>query len=147
MKTGAGMVVLSLGLAFLPGVLCAGEEVNAEVEGRGTKVESPAPPASKSKTRVQDQLNRLIREEAGIAGPVPAPEEGAAASNEEEKETLQLEPLTVEGKRELAWPPPLRENKVQEVMRTGTLWKKVGPRFTRRFWIKGDEGIGFSLSW
>jgi hypothetical protein len=138
MKTRAGIVALALGLAFSPDGLRAEAEV---VGSQGTKDEGP--PAAR--TRMQIQLNGLIREQAGIVRSEPAREENSAAANAEE--TLRLAPMIVEGRRELALPPPVKENRVQEVLRTGTLWKKVGPRFTKRFWVKGDEGIAFTLSW
>lgn len=155
MKAKAGIAVLLLELALLPGGLAAQEGTAMETGAR--EVEGPEPKAEglqsaaeqaavrKPRTQVQDQLTRLIRQENGIASTVPTAEENKPERIAEG--TLELEPMIVEGKRELAWPPPVRENRVQEVLRTGTLWERVGSRFTKRFWAKGDRGIGFTLSW
>jgi len=128
MKTGAGIATLLLGLAWLPGALLAGEDEDA---------------AKTPKTRVQRQLNQLIREKAGIAPLAVAPTEAGPADVAEG--TQQLEPMIIEEEKLKALPPP--ETRVEKFSRTGTLWEKVGRTFTKRFWMKGDQGIMFTLSW
>ena len=110
-----------------------------------------APALPKTRTRVQKLLTDLIKEDAGaptIANPVAASQpEASSAPAETAENTLVLDPMVVTAKKSLEIPPPLHETRVQEFFRTGTIWKKVGPRFTREFWFRGDQGIGFTLSW
>lgn len=127
MKTGTGIATLLLGLALLSGGLLAGEG------------ESAKPP----KTRMHNQLNQLIRAEAGLVQPAVAAPEIRPADVAEE--TLQLAPMIVEGEKLKDLPPP--ETKAEKFYSTGTIWEKVGHRFTQRFWMKGDQGIMFALSW
>jgi len=128
MKTGAGIATLLLGLALLPGALPAGEDGEAAIM---------------TKTRVHRQLNQLIREKAGIAPRAVAPVAGEPADVAEG--TLVLEPMIVEEEKLKNLPPP--ETKPEKFFRTGTIWERIGRRFTKRFWMKGDAGIMFSLSW
>ncbi|MES1168513.1 MAG: hypothetical protein ABUL61_05020, partial [Oleiharenicola lentus] len=96
----------------------------------------------KQKSRVSRQLAELVKADAGIVSITPRAEETEVPST---GEILVLEPLVVTGKVDL--PPPVHETRVQEFFRTGTLWEKVGSKFTRKFWVKGDRGIMFTLSW
>jgi hypothetical protein len=136
------MAVLLMGLALLPVGFAAPETAGSEAEAGPSPAESVE--LRKPRTGVQDQLARLIRKEAEMARPSLATE---GDKTEVAEGTLELEPMIVDGKRETTWPPPLRENKVQEILRTGTLAERVGPRFTKRFWVKGDQGVGFTLAW
>ncbi len=122
------MVTVLLGLALLPGTLLAA---------------ASAEPANPAQTKMHLQLNQLIREEHGIAPLAVAPvkdEPPAVAGG-----ILQLEPMIIEEEKLKNLPAP--ETKVEKFSRTGTIWEKIGHKFTRRFWAKGDEGIMFTLSW
>jgi hypothetical protein len=142
-----------LGVAALSGNLCA--QGNDPVHGlqRDATVENPRAPEGQNldraaKSRMQRQLNDMIRDGAVFTGverttndesePVPRSNDGS---------TLELEPMIVEGKRVKPIPAPLRETKVQELLRTGVVWENVGPRFSQRFWMKGDRGVMFTVSW
>lgn len=59
---------------------------------------------------------------------------------------IMLDPVVVEGPKvpDLSRP---RENRVQEFFRTGTIKEQVGPRITRRLWVRGDKGVMLSFSW
>jgi hypothetical protein len=97
---------------------------------------------------MQRQLRELIRSDAGITGPLePASVGNGPETGEVSGATLELEPMIVEGERVKPMPPPLRETRVQKVLRTGTVWERAGSRFTQRFWIKGDRGVMFTVSW
>ena len=128
MKPGAGIATLLLGLALLPRALPA--------EEGGEAAKTP-------KTPVHLQLNQLIRAGAGVPSLAATPAEASPAALGEE--TLVLEPMIVEEEKLKGLPPP--ETKTEKFFRTGTLWEKVGRRFTKRFWMKGDQGIMFTLSW
>jgi hypothetical protein len=94
-------------------------------------------------TRMHRQLNQMIREDHSLAPPAVAPTEAEPAVVGEE--TLVLEPMIVEEEKLKNMPPP--ETKAQKFFRTGTIWEKVGRRFTKEFWLRPDRGIGFTLSW
>lgn len=130
MKPGAGIVSLLLGLALLPAVLTA---------------EASAEPVKPSKTKMQQQLNRLIRAEAGLVVTGPVVVAKGAGPEAVAEETLELEPMIIEEQKLEELPPP--ETKAEKFFRTGTVWKKVGPKFTRQFWVGRGRGIGFTLSW
>jgi len=122
------LLVVTLAVAGLPPVLRA-----QAVDNGGTSV---------PRTLMHRRVAELVKADVGIVSIAPREEETDVAAP---GETLVLEPLVVTGKVEL--PPPRDETRVQEFFRTGTLWEKVGPKFTRRFWVKGDRGIMFTLSW
>lgn len=144
MKTAAGLVTVLVGMAWWPEGLRAEVQSEPVVEASGARLERTRADA-KPMTRMQRQLNQVIREKAGITGLVPvSAADGPMVGGEA---TLLLDPMIVEGEKVKDLPAVPQENKVQEVLRTGTLWEHKGPRFTRRFWIKGDRGIGFTLSW
>jgi hypothetical protein len=127
MKPGARLVPLLLGLVLSPGGLLGAE---------ATETPKPAP------TRMNRQLGQLIREDAGVLPPAPpAADEPAVVA----EGILELETMIIEEEKLKELPPP--ETKAAKFLRTGTLWEKVGPKFTRRFWMKGDRGILFTLSW
>jgi len=135
MKPAYRLLVVALAVAGLPTVLPA--QTTAETP------EATNGEARESKSYMRSRLTELLKAEAGLVstapvekpvGPVPAP-----------GEMLVLEPLVVTGKVDL--PPPVHETRIQEFFRTGTIWEKVGPKFTRRFWVDGGKGIGFTLSW
>ncbi|HEX2862041.1 MAG TPA: hypothetical protein VHN79_10395 [Lacunisphaera sp.] len=102
-------------------------------------------------SRIKNQLGAMIRTDAGIVGPlretVAEIELAEADVEEPQGAMLELEPMIVDGQRVKPLPPPWRETRVQEVLRTGTVWEKVGARFTQRFWMQGDRGIMFTVSW
>jgi hypothetical protein len=127
MKPRAGIVTLLLALVLLPAELAAGEEAEA---------------AKQPKTQLHRQLNQLVRQDAGVV-PAAAPVEAAPAAAAEE--ILELEPIVIEDEKLKDLPPP--EAKVEKFFRTGTVWERVGRRFTKRFWLKGDKGLMFTLSW
>ena len=128
MNIRAGIASVLLGLALLPGGLPAEE----------TLVTAKAP-----RTPMQLQLSRLIREEHGIAAKelAPAGEDAPVVTGD----TFHLEPMIVTEEKLKNLPPP--ETKMENFIRTGTIWEKIGRKFTQRFWAKGDEGIMFTLSW
>jgi hypothetical protein len=128
MKPRAGIVTVLLGLALLPGELAAGEQGEA---------------AKPAKTRMHRQLNQLIRKDAGVVLPAAAPVEDVVV--EVAPEVVELEPMIIEGEKLKDLPPP--ETQAAIFFRTGTVWERVGRRFTKRFWMKGDQGIMFSISW
>ena len=141
--------ILHLGsLGLILTVACIGRAAENPVEGRETKVEG-LPLISEpfvAKTKMHEQMARLVREDAGIfTAPSPAEAANEVVDVSLEK-MLELEPMTVKG-RKFAIPPPRHENLAQEFFRTGTVWEKVGPRFSRRLTLKGDEGVLFRLSW
>jgi hypothetical protein len=130
MKPGARIAALLLGLSFLPDGLSAAEALEA------------AEPAKAPRTRMHRQLNQLIRQDAGVVELAAAP---VADDPPVAADTLLLEPMIVEEPKLEDLPPP--ETRAAKFFRTGTLWEKIGRRFTKRFWMKGDRGIMFSISW
>jgi hypothetical protein len=91
---------------------------------------------------VKTEAARLIQQDA-VRYLVIKPAK-PAAPEETTGELLYLAPITVRGRRPLVLPVPLRENKVEEFFRTGTILPKVGPF---RLWAKGDMGIMLSMPW
>jgi hypothetical protein len=59
---------------------------------------------------------------------------------------LQMTPVLVGGTKLPVFKESL-ENRVQELLRTGTLAERVGRRFTSKIWMKGDKGVMLSISW
>ncbi|HWA25569.1 MAG TPA: hypothetical protein VG734_07910 [Lacunisphaera sp.] len=129
MKPGPGTVVLLLGVTLWSATLAA------EEAGAGAK-----PP----RTRVQNQLQLLLRADAGRDNPLATKTAGVSESIVLAEESLQLEPMVIREKP-IEIPPP--ETKAAYFLRTGTVWEKVGRTFTRRFWVDGGRGVGFTLSW
>ena len=95
-------------------------------------------------TPVSRQLAALIRSEVSAAPPVPA-DGTASAPAAPGGETLQLEKMTVQGKRILE--PPRRETSLDKFTRTGHLWEFSD---TKRLMIGpvGDKvGLMFNFDW
>lgn len=142
-----------LGVAALSG--SPGAEGNAPLYGvqRGAEAENPLAPQepnfeSAAKSRMQRQLNDMIRQEAAFNGADRTLRDGGEPGQRaNDGATLELEPMVVEGKRVKPIPSPVRETKAQELLRTGVVWENAGSRFTQRFWMKGDRGIMFTVSW
>jgi hypothetical protein len=64
----------------------------------------------------------------------------------DESGVLRMAAVMVEGGRLPVFEERL-ENRVQELLRTGTLAERVGRRSTSKLWMKGDKGVMFSISW
>jgi hypothetical protein len=142
-----------LGVAALSDGLYAQESDPVYEVHRGTEGENRQDSAEQNleraaRSRMQQQLNDMIRQEAAFTGADRTRrDEGEPMPRGNDGGTLELEPMVVEGKRVKAIPPPVRETKVQELLRTGVVWENAGARFTQRFWMKGDRGIMFTVSW
>ncbi len=129
----------SLGL----GLLAAGPVFSAEP--------LPWPDETAPAESVLKKSTRLIREKAGIAqGKNPANKEHGAKNGEpglapvdRPEDMLQLEPIIVHGQPVPALPPTLHETRVQEFLRTGTIWQ--GKRF--KFWFTSDKGLMLTFPW
>jgi len=128
MNIRAGIASVLLGLALLPGGLPAEE----------TLVTAKAP-----RTPMQLQLSRLIREEHGIAAKevAPAGEVAPVVTGD----TFHLEPMIVTEEKLKNLSPP--ETKVEKFFRTGTLWQRIGRKFTQEIWFGRGQGLGYTLSW
>ena len=59
--------------------------------------------------------------------------------------TLVLEPMIVEEGKLKGLPPP--ETKSEKFFRTGTLWQRIGRKFTQEIWFGRGQGLGYTLSW
>jgi hypothetical protein len=149
-KTRTCLLLVLLGTVSLPGGLGAQEQGLPEIGNPEEELGSPesVEPATVLSSGMQRHLRELIRSDAGITGPLePASDKKAPENGEMPDATLELEPMVVEGERVKPMPPPLRETRVQKVLRTGTVWERTGSRFTQRFWMKGDRGVMFTVSW
>jgi hypothetical protein len=115
----------------------------------------PWPSEAAPAERVLKKSTRLIRENAALTPDKnPARTEQGAASTEpgfraadSHEGVVVLDPFIVREQRAPALPPALHEAPVRRFLRTGTIWEKVGPRFTTKFGVSGDKGIFFRLSW
>jgi hypothetical protein len=106
----------------------------------------PWPTARAPAESVSKKAARLIWEKAGLPN-VPEKPESNFPPAESREEVLQLAPMVVREPRPPALPPSLHEAPVRKFLRTGTVWEKVGPKFTTKFGVSGDKGIFFRLSW
>ncbi|MEJ1973390.1 MAG: hypothetical protein WDM96_13295 [Lacunisphaera sp.] len=75
---------------------------------------------------VRRRLNVRLKKEAGI---FVAPAEEEMANTPRPDDTLVLEPFVVKGEKP-DLPPPVHGTPVQEFFRAGTVWGRVGSRFT-----------------
>lgn len=100
---------------------------------------------------VLKKSTRLIREKAEVT-PVKSPsslEQGAkngepsVSSKDHPEDMLQLEPIIVHGQPIPLLPSALHETRVQEFLRTGTIWQ--GKRF--KFWFTSDKGLMLTFPW
>ena len=128
----------SLGL----GLLAAGPVFGAEP--------LPWPDETAPAESVLQKSTRLIREKAGAAPvKVPAGSEQGTKSGEplppkdRPEDMLQLDPFIVHGQPVPALPPTLHETRVQEFLRTGTIWQ--GKRF--KIWFASDKGLMLTFPW
>lgn len=129
----------SLGL----GLLAAGPLPGAEP--------LPWPDATAPAESVLQKSTRLIREKASSAqvkSPVSG-EQGAKsgepslAQADHPEDMLQLDPFIVHGQPVPLLPPALHETRVQEFLRTGTIWQ--GKRF--KIWFASDKGLMLTFPW
>jgi len=128
MKSIAGIVAMALTLVLLPAA------------GAGETAGEAKPP----RTGVRNQLRELIRADAQAVSRAAPTARDEPAVVPAAGDTLHLEPMVIEEKA-IHIPPP--ETEAAHFFRTGTLWEHVGPKFTKRFWVEGGRGIGFTLSW
>ena len=104
---------------------------------------------------VLQKTTRLIREDAARAaaqGPADAATVAKSAGPDlallpSPGEPLVFDPMVVHRKQVPEIPPAVHESPVTEVLRTGTFWQKIGPRFTTRLWASGDKGLMLTLAW
>jgi hypothetical protein len=133
----------SLGL----GLLAAGPVFGAEP--------LPWPDETAPAESVLKKSSRLIREKTGLptSSSTPSPithnpaAEDLAPPADRPEDMLQLEPFIVHGRQVPVLPPALHETPVQEFVRTGALWEKVGRKFKTKFWFASDKGLMLSFSW
>ena len=148
METAKRLALLRVGLGVgeLPAAELAADERNQSPVFAPVVVTETVAPAKSAPnpSPVSRQLAALIRQEISAAAPV-----GSAGTGHEStasgSDTLQLEKMTVNGKRLLA--PVLRETAVEKFTRTGHLWEFSR---TKRLMIgpKGDKvGVMFSFDW
>lgn len=136
-----------LGIALLAAAEAAEEGTPAEdslVVITRPVIEPPKPgiPAV-VRTRMHDQVAALMRSEVGVFTPpveLKEPEPVVPPADD----TLQLEPMTVLGKK-IVIPPPVHETPAQEFFRTGVIWSTKDGRM--KLWMKGDKGIMFTFAW
>ena len=111
----------------------------------------PADPVPKES--VVQKTTRLIRYDAYFANaiePPVAPNLAPAADHpvvDNPDQAVVFDTLVVREKRIPVLPPVVHETTVAEVLRTGTLWERIGHRFSTRFWARGDKGLMLTLSW
>ena len=116
----------------------------------------PVVPADAApKESVVKKTTRLIEEDVAFT-PANAPVHQAADANPAKPAPLLLqnpaEPLVfatmVVREREVPEiPPAVHESRAAEVLRTGTFWRRIGPRFTTQLWARGDKGLMLTLAW
>ena len=120
----------------LPCLLAFGPAAKAQ-----TPVAAAAPPAPST---VKAESLRLIRQDAAATRQNDAKSADANPTVPPDNHTLILERLVVREKRLPPLPPPPPpESKLQEVLRTGTIWQNK--KGTVRFWARGDKGLMLTI--
>ena len=133
MKTGFRLFSFALGL------MAACLALRAQLVPTVSKPASDPPPAPAG--RVQHEITRLLREDAGLSSkadpgipPIESPDE-----------VLVLDPIVVTEKKTPVLPPALHETPVNAFIRTGTIAEHVGRKVTTRFWF--SDALRLSFSW
>lgn len=90
------------------------------------------------------RVAQLVRADAGAFLPPPAEPVEEEPVTARTAETLELERMTVLGKK-IVIPPAIREAPLEKFFRTGTLWATKDGRL--KLWMKGDQGLMFTFAW
>jgi hypothetical protein len=125
---------------FGAGLMMAYPALRAEQPTQPTADAAPA-------ESVLKKTARLIREDVRLATAAPAEPVPVLPPKDSQEEVLQLDRVFVRAPRVLGLPPVLLETPVAEFFRTGTVWERVGRKFTTKVGVKGDEGVFLRFSW
>lgn len=121
-------------LACLLGVGSSGDMGGAELVP-----EDPARPSA------MVELGKLIRQDIQAKANAERARlaQQPAAGKPPDEETLTLPPMTVTAKKPPDLTPPPKENKLEEILRTGTIWQSKSGGV--KLWLKGDKGLMLTI--
>jgi hypothetical protein len=129
-------------LAVLCAALGATTLCGAQLEGiRSPTLDAIQVDFSRAMTEYDAVLQVAPDQLAGLSAELTS---GDLPTNE--SGVLRMPAVMVEGSKLPVFEERL-ENRVQELLRTGTLAERVGRRITSKLWMKGDKGVMFSISW